>query len=268
MEQKENLNTSINEENAPEAAPDTAGTENEQENFALDENGDIVIPDDTEEDSQEDEKPPQSADGQSDEREKEAEPDERDKEIAALKAKLAKIEKQGKASLEKLGVKGDDFYQSLVRIAAESDGVSPEEYEKTQSERLESEEALRYYRKQRFEAKKREDLESLKKSFPGAEQYKDIDEIPNAEKFKRFRDLGLSAKEAYVAANPDAVLSNAASSARQASLNEAKSHLQSVVPKGSKDNSVTMPRAELLQWRDLFPDKSDKEILNLYKNTK
>ena len=51
-------------------------------------------------------------------------------------------------------------------------------------------------------------------------------------------------------------------------LNATKDHLKSNVPKGTRDTSVRMSHEEMGIFRDAFPNKTDAEILALYKQTK
>lgn len=80
--------------------------------------------------------------------------------------------------------------------------------------------------------------------------------------------MGLGAKEAYAAANPDGIRSSVAASAKQQAANNGKAHLRSAVPKGAADHSTRLTKAEMSIMRQVFPDKSDKEIISLYKKTK
>ena len=59
-----------------------------------------------------------------------------------------------------------------------------------------------------------------------------------------------------------------AASVKKQEQHASKSHLTSVVPKASKDTSVTMSKKELASFRNLFPEKSDAELIKLYKQSK
>ena len=111
------------------------------------------------------------------------------------------------------------------------------------------------------------DLEEIQREYPETRSLKSLTEIENLAKFGRFRDLGLSAKEAYAAANADGVRKSVAAATKQQSLNGTKAHLKSAVPAGSKDDGIAISQRELAEWRDLFPDLSDKEIRQLYKES-
>ena len=118
-----------------------------------------------------------------------------------------------------------------------------------------------------FEKKMKADLAELQSAYPETKKLTSITQVQNFAEFGRLRDMGLTPKQAYAAANPDGVRENVAAAVKQQSLNETKQHLQSAVPKKAKGDTITMTRKELLEWRDLFPDKSDKEIIALYKNS-
>lgn len=287
----DNEETMLDEELDTELEEDTADVENDatddgdsDDEFEYDEDGNIIIPDvvddeegeEDDEDASEEEGEPEDSEESEDSEETEevAEPadaqrDEKDARIAQLEAELRRFRTQGKETLAKLGVKNDDVMEGLVSLAAEADGVTPQEYlqKKTSEERDRQARAL--LQQQEFEKIARADLAELHAAYPETKQYTDIRKLPEdiLKKFGRFRDAGLSAKEAYAAANPDGIRTNVATAVKKKSLHESKSHLHTTVPKGSKDNSIVMPKSELARWRDLFPDKSDKEILSLYKST-
>ena len=84
-------------------------------------------------------------------------------------------------------------------------------------------------------------------------------------KFGAFRNKGLSAKEAYAAANPDGIRTTVATAVKKQAQHDSKAHLKSSVPKSSKDTGVKMTRSELAEYREMFPHLSDKEINDLYK---
>lgn len=251
-------------------------TPEDEDEFEYDEDGNIVIPDvvydddaqsDTDVDSEEDEKSPNDPEGSE---EAPSQPDERDKEIASLRRELSILRAQGKDTLAKLGVEEEDVLDGLVRLAAEADDTTPQEYLKKREEAEREEQARIFLRNQEFERIARADLAELQSAYPETKEYKDIRDLPDEikQKFGRFRERGLSAKEAYAAANPDGIRDRVATAVKRASLHDTKNHLRSAVPKGSKDSSVVMPKSDLSYWRDLFPDKSDKEIISLYKSTK
>ena len=270
----------------------------EDDDFEYDENGDIIIrrsvdgddesesheeaeddeePDNEEQEAEDQEQDEPEADGagqDAPDAETEvvepapAEPDEKDRRIAALEKKYAALEKQSKETLKKLGVKNtDDAMAALEQLAAETDEVSVDEYRRQKAEAERAEEATNFMRKAAFEQKMRDDLKEVQEAFPEAKAYKSVMDFPNIRKFGEFRDKGLSPKEAYIASHPDAVRQSVAASVKQQSLNDTKNHLKSAVPKGSKDNAVTMPKETLREWRDMFPKLSDKEIVKLYKES-
>ena len=288
----DNNETMLDDELDTELEEDTADVEedatddgDEDDEFEYDEDGNIIIPDvvfDDEEGEEDDEDaadeegepedPEESEDSEGDKEVAEptdAKPDEKDARITQLEAKLSKLEAQGKETLSKLGVKSKDVMEGLVSLAAEADGTTAQEY--LQKKATEERDALArsLLQQQEFEKIARADLAELHAAYPETKQYTDIRKLPKdiLKKFGRFRDAGLSAKEAYAAANPDGIRTNVATAVKKKSLHESKSHLHTTVPKGSKDNSIVMPKSELNRWRDIFPDKSDKEIMSLYKST-
>ncbi len=196
-------------------------------------------------------------------------PDPKDTRIAQLEARLRKIENQGKETLKKMGVETEDVLEGLMAVAAEAEGKDPEEYANEQTAKEEKAAAQEIARRLAFEEKARKDIAELHLAYPETKQYDDVRKLPHEilMKFARFRDAGLSAKEAYAAANPDGIRANVAEATKKQALRESKNHLRTTVPKGSKDNSITMSKSDLAYWREIFPNKSDKEIQDLYKKT-
>lgn len=258
--------------------------------FEYDDDGNIIIPDiiddeDGDEDAADiDEDQGEAGEGDDDSdagakepKESEAEPggrDEKDARIEELQRKLEAQVKEYEAlkaqsadTLEKLGIKSDNVLEGLEKVAAESDDMSLEAYRQKKADGQRDEDARKLYQRVEFEKKMKADLEEIQREYPETRGLKSLTEIENLAKFGRFRDLGLSAKEAYAAANADSVRKSVAAATKQQSLNATKAHLRSAVPAGSKDDSITISRKELSAWRDLFPHLSDKQIVRLYKES-
>ena len=97
-----------------------------------------------------------------------------------------------------------------------------------------------------------EDLEELKSEFPELSDISDICELNNPLRYAALRDLGLSAREAYLA------------TAKRAPRRDNRAHLSAIgtvsyAPQG------TMSEAEMAAARELFSDISDAQIRKLYK---
>lgn len=267
MEEKDML-----EEEIP-AADDNIG----DEDFDYDEDGNIIIPDDSEHFSEteddngdiEEEKSEEEV-PESDELELESNtaPDERDARIAELEKLIKDYELQGKDTLAKLGVKTDNVMDGLIRLAAEAEDKTPEEYKKTREENMRVEEAKQLIQNMEYERQAKKDLDELQAIFPETQSYKSVREIPNLAKYAKFRDMGLSAEEAYSAANPREIRKSVVTATKRQSQNDSKAHLRSVVPKGSKDSTGYIPKDQLKMMRSAFPGKSDKEIYAIYKKVK
>lgn len=199
--------------------------------------------------------------------------EEKDAIIENLKKQNSKFRAQAKETLEKLGFKvdGDNVEEALEQAAAESDGVSLEEYRKTKDDAAEVEQARETLRRQKFETLAANDLAELKKSFPDLLETKQIKDaftnIDEFAKFGRLRDSGIDAKTAYLAVKGDDVRAKQSAAATQKAANDGKKHITSVAPKKAAGDSVTMPKSTLKEWREIFPNKTDKEIFQLYKKT-
>jgi hypothetical protein len=278
----EELDTDLEEDTA-DVEEDATDDEDSDDEFEYDEDGNIIIPEvvfdeegeDADDESVEEGEPEATEESEdSEEAEEVAEPtetpkDDKDIRIAQLEAELLRFKMQGKETLSKLGVKNEDVMEGLMSLAAEADGVTTQEYIEKKTEEEKNAQGRALLQQQAFEKVARADLAELHSAYPETKQYTDIRNLPEdiLKKFGRFRDAGLSAKEAYAAANPDGIRNNVATAVKKQSLHSSKSHLHTTVPKGSKDQSVVMPKSELSRWRDLFPEKSDKEIISLYKST-
>lgn len=262
--------------------------------FDYDEEGNIVIPDDSEDNDSEEEADEASegadAEGNDDADKGQDEngsaeeapstekpevvkpaaaPDAKDAEIAKLRRQLAERDSQIKDTLKSLGADENGGVAELERLAAEAAEIPVEEYRRRKAEKLQQEEAMRLVQKQKFDEKIRADLAAVQKAYPNTKQYKSVFEFPNFAKFSKFRDAGLSPEEAYIAANPQGVMTSVAGAAQQQArnLSNTKDHLRSNVPVGSKDKSITITKKQMAEYRDLFPGMSDKEIVALHKQT-
>ena len=197
------------------------------------------------------------------------EPDPRDAEIESLRKRLQKLESQSKDTLKKLGKNSDDIVEGLIELAAEVDNQTPAEYKEKREKEERELNARRMLQNQMFEVKAASDLKELHDAYPETQKYKHVRELPDGirQKFGKYRDLGLSAKEAYAAANPDGIRTDTATAVKKQAQHASKDHLKSSVPKPSKSDGVSMTKAELAYWRETFPGKSDAEIKRLYKQS-
>ena len=281
-------NTELDEEKKDGVQGEETDDDTEKDDeFEYDDDGNIIIPDVIEDEDQDEDGDDDAADtdddtddedegddGSDDEdkepKEPEAKPegkDEKDAQIESLKKELDALKAQSADTLAKLGVKSDNVLEGLEKVAAESDDMSLDEYRKKKAESQRDDAARKLLQQTEFEKKMLSDFAEIQREFPETRGLKSLREIENLAKFGRFRDLGLSPKEAYAAANPDSVRKSVAAATKQQSLNETKAHLKSAVPAGSKDDGIAISKKELKEWRDLFPNLSDKEISRLYKES-
>ena len=281
-------NTELDEEKKDGVQGEETDDDTEKDDeFEYDDDGNIIIPDVIEDEDQDEDGDDDAADtdddtddedegddGSDDEdkepKEPEAKPegkDEKDAQIESLKKELDALKAQSADTLAKLGVKSDNVLEGLEKVAAESDDMSLDDYRKKKAESQREDAARKLYQQAEFEKKMQSDFAEIQREFPETRGLKSLREIENLAKFGRFRDLGLSPKEAYAAANPDSVRKSVAAATKQQSLNETKAHLKSAVPAGSKDDGIAISKKELKEWRDLFPNLSDKEISKLYKES-
>lgn len=288
MEKEKNIELDEEKKDGVQGEETDDETEKDDE-FEYDDDGNIIIPDviedeDLDEDGDGDDDAADTDDDTDDEGEGEDSSDDEDKEtpkpetqpegkdekdarIESLTKELDALKAQSADTLAKLGVKSDNVLEGLEKVAAESDDMSLDEYRKKKAESQRDDAARKLLQQTEFEKKMLSDFAEIQREFPETRGLKSLREIENLAKFGRFRDLGLSPKEAYAAANPDSVRKSVAAATKQQSLNETKAHLKSAVPAGSKDDGITISKKELREWRDLFPNLSDKEIGKLYKES-
>ena len=100
------------------------------------------------------------------------------------------------------------------------------------------------------------DMAELRAEFPELDGMKDIYELANPVRFGALRDLGLSAREAYLA------------SGGRRTVYDNRRHLTASVPRTAISAVVSMPRRELDMARELFGDMSDTDIQKLYRKVK
>lgn len=286
MEKEKNIDLDEEKKGGVQGEEADDDTEKDDE-FEYDDDGNIIIPDVIEDEDQDEDGDDDAADtdddtddedegeGGSDDEDKETpkpetQPegkDEKDAQIEALKKELDALKAQSEDTLAKLGVKSENVLEGLEKVAAESDDMSLDEYRKKKAESQRDDAARKLLQQAEFEKKMLSDFAEIQREFPETRGLKSLREIENLAKFGRFRDLGLSPKEAYAAANPDSVRKSVAAATKQQSLNETKAHLKSAVPAGSKDDGIAISKKELREWRDLFPNLSDKEISRLYRES-
>ena len=254
-------------EEAPEDAPEDAAEAPAQEpapdaeaedDFAYDDDDNIIIPDEIDEGSPSDEG-----------KEENAAPDARDVELQRLREELDDLRSQSKDTLKKLGIETEDVMDGLASLAAESADETKEEYLAKRATARTAEREARAKRVAEFEELAAKDLAELQQIYPETKGYKHVRDMPEEvfEKFARNRNLGLPAKEAYAAANIDGIRSGAVQAGHRRAMNDSKAHLQASNPKSAKGSGIRIPHAEMEMWRGMFPYKSDKEIAALYKKT-
>lgn len=288
MEDEKNteLENEVTEENvldAEEYAEDSSDGRDDE--FEYDEDGNIIIPDPVFDDDDdeyviEDDEAEEPQD-EPEEREAEEEPapeevvepasdtNAKDEEIEALKRELAAYKAQTKDTLKKLGVESDNEMEGLVKLAAEADDKTPEEYLKKREEEALKEEGERLRKQAAYQKMIAEDIAAIHAAYPETKKYKSVEQFPNFKRFGELRDAGNTPEEAFAASHRDEVRQSVAESTRQQSLNDTKNHLKSNVPKKAKQEApIRMTKKEMDEWKNLFPHKTEKEILEHYRKTR
>ncbi len=210
--------------------------EDEDLQFDYDEEGNIIIPDDDE----------SGDDGESDSDDKDDEEDPSEpKKEATHEERYNALATRAKDLLKKLGVDADDPIEGLIQAAAESEGVTKEEY----NQRLTAEENVRM-----------SDLKAIQEIFPHAKEYKRIEDLPNIKRFAELRVKGATAIEAYRATHSEQIAAGGTPRAKGS-----KEHLTTTKP--SRKGSIKISSRDMKWLRESFPNKTDKERLALYKKT-
>ena len=237
-----------------------------EEDYDYDEDGNIVLKDS-------DEEPQETAEESEEEATDEGGTDTNDAaednaELAALRKQYDDRENLLRRALKSVGIENENVDEAIAQLAAEVEGTTAAEWLKTITEENQKKAAEDVYKKFLFDKMVESDLAVLRAKYPETASYKKFEDIPNYKRFGQLRDLGLTAEEAYAAANHGNTRAAVAASVKKQSLAETKSHLHSNVPKAAKNNSVYISKAEMDECRELFPEMSDKDIIALYKKTK
>lgn len=184
-------------------------------------------------------------------------------ENARLKQEAKSTEALVRAVLKALGTDSADIKTGLAALAGEAKGKTAEEFIAEHNEASELERLRAISRENQAKAVRDADLAQIKAAFPSA-QIKDVSEMKNFERFKQLRLAGCTAAEAYAAVNSEKISQSAAEAGkRQAISNRGmKSHLRSNVT-GRGGAAPELSTGELREWREIFPDKSDKELHQL-----
>lgn len=263
MDEKETVET-LDADEAIDEAFEEAESEDEEEDEELDDSDEDEDEDDDSDEDDEASEEDDPFDGLFDDDEDDDSEDDEDDDSedadgtpisdVTNNAKYDALSNEVKATLKKLGYNGEgDPMEMLKRLQAEADGVSAADYE----------------RKQAFEKQAALDIEAIHKAFPETAKFKHLRELPNVGKFARLmddKDMKLSVVEAFAASHPEIVSAHVAGANRAKNLAGTKNHLSSSVPKGAKDVSVKITRKELDDYREMFPELSDKQIKELYKS--
>lgn len=104
-----------------------------------------------------------------------------------------------------------------------------------------------------YEELAKADLLALQEEFPELRGKTSITELSDPLRFAALRDLGLTAREAYLATEP------------RVRRYDNRSHLKSSVPSGAMDSADHLSGGSLEAARELFSGLSDREIQILYK---
>ena len=116
-----------------------------------------------------------------------------------------------------------------------------------------------------FEKMASEDLAEIKRLFPSFSDISHLRELDRASRFGEMREAGFSVEEALMATNYERIFETVIKRARQIN---GKSHLMSVAPAASGNDTGGMTVEEMREAKEIFGDLSDREIQALYKRAK
>lgn len=106
------------------------------------------------------------------------------------------------------------------------------------------------------------DVAELNRLFPSL-GITDLRKIDNAGRYGALRDMGLSVEEAFRATNHARIGAQSTPVVRKA---DGKAHIRGDMPAHQATDGFSMSAAEMRDARELFPGKSDKEIIALYRS--
>ena len=106
------------------------------------------------------------------------------------------------------------------------------------------------------------DVAELNRLFPSL-GITDLRKIDNAGRYGALRDMGLSVEEAFRATNHARIGAQSTPVVRKA---DGKAHIKGDMPAHQATDGFSMSAAEMRDARELFPGKSDKEIIALYRS--
>jgi hypothetical protein len=248
----EDVKTEVTEEVEEDVVEETA--EAEDDGLEYDDDGRLLIPDDEEEDPTEEEgdTTPQDA------------PDEKEVRIAELEKELARMRTASARALKKLGYEDTDPATALERMAAEVDGKSIDEYRADVAREQEEAENAELIREAKYARLKADDFSEIIAAIPEAAKYKKVEEFPHFRRFAELRVQGLTPVEAFSATHGD-VLAEAGARSRKA-VQDSKTHLRSTARGGARGGSLGITSAQMATFREMFPDLTDRQIVEKYKN--
>ncbi len=184
--------------------------------------------------------------------------DERDEQLREALDKNKNLGDIANVILKELGESTDgDAEKALLKVAAEATGKSEEEILRDIAAQKAANEA--------WEKQSAEDIKAIHDAFPEARKYKSLYDLPNKVEFARLMDSGKSVKQAFILSHPDIAERQIDAPGKKNNLAGTKSHLNSSVPKGAKDTSVNISKAEMARLSDIFGNLSKSEIKALYK---
>lgn len=148
--------------------------------------------------------------------------------------------------MDELTVNTEETEKTEAPIAEPTDGTEAEE---TDAPEHEAEEKGEIDYAKRLD----EDLAQIREQFPSLHGIRDVTDLKDPLRFGALRDLGLTAKEAYLA-----------SGGKKRSYDN-RTHLISSVPGGARSAVDGISRVELDMARDIFGSMSEGEIQKLYR---
>lgn len=143
-----------------------------------------------------------------------------------------------------------------------------DEYVNSSPVLMEAKQIVEQNKQAQAEAQLNADFEELKLLNSDLKTFKDLENDPNFDLIVQRVQQGASLVDAYKIVNFDTLMSKGTKGAKQAAINQArgKAHLEPTETLNESTDSA-ISESLLAELRSNFPDKSEKEIRKLYKQT-
>lgn len=185
--------------------------------------------------------------------------------LTAQKNQFNEVMSRTEKAIAAFKLEGESTEDALIRLAAEHEGISVDEYRKRETKEAE-EKAVK--ERQRSEAKQaifNRDLALIKSVHPEL-KINSVYELPKFNDFAKLMSTNLyTAVEAYEIVNAKEL---ALAANKQKILNDSKQHLRSANPGAVASSQVPVTRTEIEMWRGAYPQLSQSDLIAKIRQSK